>query len=188
MESVAFSDMLCKEEGFIPPIRGLWVFLSPYKNSMTLPDDNYVKIAFRFYSGIFDQEIVETMWATVVDREKGHYKLDSIPFYAPLIASDDIVYAVYDDDEQMLAYRKTESPSGNSTVQVMLLDKSPDMHVIRDMFAKLGCVSEKVNEAYFVMEIPAAVDYQPIKLKLDEMEAKEIIGYAEPCLSAAHKR
>jgi hypothetical protein len=154
---------------------------------MPTQEDNYVKILFRFHSDIFDEEMVETMWATIVDKDKGLYKLDNIPFYAPLVASDDIVFAEFDKQEQMLTYRKTENYSGNSTVQVVLMDKTQDINSIRDVFEKLGCVSEKVNEGYFSMEIPVTVDYKPVKLKLDEMELKEIIGYAEPCLSDDHK-
>ena len=46
------------------------------------------------------------MWADTVDRDKGVYNLDSIPFYAP-VASDDVVLAEYDEAEQQLTYRKT---------------------------------------------------------------------------------
>jgi hypothetical protein len=42
--------------------------------------DNYVKILFRFYSDVLEEETVETMWAVIMDQEKGLYKLDSIPF------------------------------------------------------------------------------------------------------------
>ena len=63
---------------------------------MTPQEDNYVKILFRFHSDVLDEETVETMWATIVDKNKGLYKLDSIPFYAPLVASDDIVFAEFD--------------------------------------------------------------------------------------------
>ena len=41
------------------------------------------------------------MWAAIVDKEKGLYKIDSIPFYAS-IASDDIVFAEYEETENML--------------------------------------------------------------------------------------
>lgn len=47
------------------------------------------------------------MWAIIVDEEKGLYKLDSIPFYAPDIASNDIIFAAFDNDEKMLIYRET---------------------------------------------------------------------------------
>jgi hypothetical protein len=128
------------------------------------------------------------MWATIVDKDKGLYKLDSIPFYAPLVASDDIVFTEFDEQERMLTYRKTVEYSGNSTVQVVLMDKSEDINQIRDTFKELGCVSEKVNEGYFSMEIPSTVDYKNIKKKLDELETQETIGYAEPYLADGHRQ
>jgi hypothetical protein len=155
---------------------------------MTTQKDNYVKILFRFHSAVLEAETVETMWATIVDKDMGLYKLDSIPFYAPLIASGDIVFAEFDEQEQMLTYRKTVEYSGNSTVQVVLMDKSKDINTIRDLFQELGCVSEKVTEGYFSMEIPASVNYKQIKQRLVEMEAQEIIGYAEPCLVDGHRQ
>ncbi|MBN8788663.1 MAG: DUF4265 domain-containing protein [Terrimonas sp.] len=151
-----------------------------------MQDDN-VKILFQFHSDIFDEEMVETMWATTVDRNKGLYKLDNIPFYAPLVASDDIIFAEFDEQQQMLTYRKTVEFSGNSTIQVVLMDKSKDINTIRKTFEELGCVSEKVNDGYFSMEIPALIDYKFIKQKLDDLEQNEIIGYAEPCLADQHR-
>ena len=148
--------------------------------------DDYVKILFRFYSNILELHTVETMWAKVVDAGKGLFKIDSIPFYAPLVASDDIVFAEYDDYEQMLTYRKTVESSGNSTVQVVLIDKTKDINSIRESFETLGCISEKFNDDYFSMEIPADNNYQPIKQQLTVLEDKGTISYAEPCLSEKH--
>jgi uncharacterized protein DUF4265 len=154
---------------------------------MTKANDDYTKILFRFYSDILEQQTVETMWATIVDATKGFYKLDSIPFYAPLIASDDIVFAEYDDTEQMLTYRETIQYSGNSIVRVILMDRTKNINDVRDIFKDFGCVSEKINDAYFVMEILADKDYEPIKQKLKELEDQNIIGYSEPCLSDKHQ-
>lgn len=154
---------------------------------MTSQDTNYVKIKFRFYSDIFEEEMVETLWASIVNEGKGLYRLDSIPFYAPLVASEDIVFAEFDDQEQMLIYRKTVIDSGNSTVQVMLLDNSKDLDQIRDVFKKLGCVSEKLNDRFFSMLIPSVIDYKNIKMKLDELNTEGTIGYAEPCLADGHR-
>nr|WP_294895575.1 DUF4265 domain-containing protein [uncultured Pedobacter sp.] len=152
---------------------------------MTTQDDNYVKILFRFHSKVLDEETVETMWATIVDKEKGLYKLDNIPFYAPL-SSNDIVFAEYDELEQMLTYRKTVEFSGNSTIQIVLMDKSKDINDIRELFEELGCISEKLNDGYFVMEIPSSIDYKNIKEKLEQLTTDKIIDYAEPCLSDEH--
>lgn len=149
--------------------------------------DNNVKILFRFYSDVLDQWTVETMWAEIVDTEKGHYKLDNIPFYAPLVASDDIVRAEYDDSELMLTYRETVRPSGNSNITVVILNKAWEINNVRDLFADLGCVSERANDAYFAMEVPSNIDYAPIKRKLEQLEKDRVISYAEPCLSALHR-
>ena len=65
---------------------------------MTTLDDKFVKILCRFYSNVLDEWTVETMWAETIDKDKGLYKIDNIPFYAS-IASDDTVFAEYDDTE-----------------------------------------------------------------------------------------
>lgn len=154
---------------------------------MTQTRDNHVKILFRYHSSVLDEWTVETMWAEIVDAEKGLYKLDNIPFYGPLVATDDIIFAEYDDDEERLTYRKTIENSGNSIVTVVIMDKATDVNNVRDIFKDLGCLSEKVNDAFFSMEVLAENNYLPIKQKLTELEDKGIIGYAEPCLSNIHR-
>jgi hypothetical protein len=147
-----------------------------------------LKILFKYYSNILDEWKVENMWAQVVDRDKGFYKIDNIPFYGPLVASDDIVFAEYDEDEQALTYRKTIEPSGNSVVAVVVMDKTVEINTIRDLFSNdYGSLSERANDEYFVMEIKADDDYQPIKAKLEELKTKGTIDYSEPCLSNVHK-
>ncbi|MCA6438508.1 MAG: DUF4265 domain-containing protein [Sediminibacterium sp.] len=152
---------------------------------MTEKNDNLVKIAFSFHSNVLDRWTVETMWASPVDIQKGLYKLENIPFYAP-VASEDIVFAEYDNTEERLVYRETVEYSGNSTVQVIVMEKSIDANSIRNNLELLGCPSEKCNDSYFVVEIPASVDYRPVKEKLKELQDNGIIDYAEPSLSAHH--
>jgi hypothetical protein len=154
---------------------------------MTETNDNSVKILFRYYSSVLDEWTVETMWADVVDADKGLYKLDSIPFYGPLVASDDIIFAEYDEDEGRLTYRETIENSGNSIVTVVIMDRTYDINTIRDIFKDMGCLSERVNDAYFSMEVLVDKNYKPIKQKLTELEDEGIIGYAEPCLSDNHR-
>jgi hypothetical protein len=144
-----------------------------------------VKILFRFYSNVLEQWTVETMWAETMDVDKGLYKLDNIPFYAA-IACGNIVLAEYDEDEQMLTYRETVESSGNSTIQVVIMNKNVVANDIRDMFDALGCESEKFKEGYFVINVPANVNYAPVKEKLSHLRAEGIIDYAEPCLSEKH--
>ena len=127
------------------------------------------------------------MWAEIIDSEKGLYKLDSIPFYGPLVASNDIIFAEFDADEETLTYKRTIENSGNSIVTVVIMDKITDINYVRDTFKSLGCLSERVNDAFFSMEVLADKNYLPIKQKLTELESKGIIGYAEPCLSNIHR-
>jgi|SRR5205809_985563 len=150
-------------------------------------EDKHVKILFRYHSSVLDEWTVETMWAETIDAEKGLYKLDSIPFYGPLVASDDIIFAEYDDDEQRLTYRRTVEHSGNSIVTVVVMDTAYDINKIREIFKDLGCLSERVNDGYFSMEILFDNNYGSIKRKLSELEDKGVIGYAEPCLSEKHR-
>jgi hypothetical protein len=151
-----------------------------------IQQDNSVKILFRYYSNVLEQETVETMWATIVDKDKGLYKLDNIPFYGPVVASDDIVFAEYDETEKMLTYHWTVEHSGNSIIQVVLMDKSKDINNFRKIFEDLDCRSERVNDGYFATEVLFDKDYRPIKQKLKELEDEGTICYAEPCLSEKH--
>jgi hypothetical protein len=149
-------------------------------------DENYVKILFHFYSNTLEEDTVETMWAEVIDPEAGIYELNSIPFYAPDLASGDLISAVYDDQEKMLVYNETISYSGNSTIQVVIFDKSIATNDIREIFQNLGCVTEKFKEGYFVLDVPADLDYTPVRSKLIELSEQGILDYAEPCLAAKH--
>jgi hypothetical protein len=150
--------------------------------------NDHVKIVFRYYSSVLEKWTVETMWAIIVDAAKGLYKLDSIPFYGPLVASDDIVFAEFDVDEQMLTYRRTVEYSGNSIVLVVMMDKARDINDIRAIFNEFGCISERVNEGYFSMEIPFDKDYTSIKRKLIDLENEGVIDYSEPSLSDKHRK
>ena len=145
------------------------------------------KIIFRFDSALFGKEMSETLWALEVDAAKGLYKIDSIPYYVPLIATEDIVRATYNPMEEGLLYQETVTPSGNSTVQVIRQSGETPLLDLRRQFAELGCISVEVNEDFFVLEIPANVNYAVVKDKLDELEQQEEIEYAEPSLSDIHR-
>jgi len=152
-----------------------------------MPTDNLIKILFRFHSDILDKETVETMWATVVNAEFGYYRLENIPFYISNAASGDVVWAEYNPKEDMLTYRKTVKYSGKSTLRIILMDNGHDVNSIKSIFEEMGCQSESLSKKYFVMEVPADVDYSQVKEKLDELQKDNIIGYAESFLSDNHQ-
>ena len=51
----------------------------------------------------------------------------------------------------------------------------------------MGCLSEGLNENYFVVEIKKNVDYYLVKCFLEEYSSLEILDFAEPCLSEKHR-
>jgi hypothetical protein len=153
----------------------------------SIMEEKKVKILFRFYSELLEQDMVETMWADIVNANLGHYKLDSIPFYVPFIATDDIVHAEYDDAEEMLLYKETVEASGNSTLWVVITNEKANADDIRETFYQLNCLSDAMSEHFFTMEVKADTNYLVIKDKLNELKAEGMIEYMEGCLSVNHQ-
>lgn len=149
--------------------------------------ETHKKILFRYYSDLLEDTVVETMWGEIIDLEKGYFKLDNIPFFGPLIATDDIFFAEFDEDEQTLVYRETIEISGNSIVQVVILEKGFDNEIIREKLKEVNCESEGMNETLFAVEITREVDYFVVKSILNEYVELSVIDFAEPCLSEKHR-
>ncbi len=149
--------------------------------------ETHTKVLFRYYSDLLEETVVETMWAEIIDLEKGYFKLDNIPFFGPLIATDDIFLAEYDKDEERLVYKKTIESFGNSILQVVILEKGFNKEIIREKLKSINCLSESLNETLFAVEILKEVDYSIVKNLLSEYEATSIIEFAEPCLSEKHR-
>jgi hypothetical protein len=148
--------------------------------------ETHTKILFRYHSDVLNEEVVETMWSEIIDSEKGIYKLDNIPFYGPLIATDDIFYAKYDKKEETITYKETIEISGNSIIQVVILKDNYDKEIIREKLKEMNCLSEGLNEKFFAVEIKKDVDYLAVKHFLNEFSELEILDFAEPCLSKKH--
>jgi hypothetical protein len=150
-------------------------------------EESKVRILFRFYSEVLEEDMEETIWADIVNANLGHYRLDSIPFYVPFIATDDIVNAEYDDVEEMLLYKETVSPSGNSTLWIVIIDDKANTDEIRDAFYEMDCLSDALSYHFFTMEVKAKTNYHIIKNKLNELKAEGMIDYMEGCLSVNHQ-
>lgn len=149
--------------------------------------DNHVKIHHLFYSDTLEEDIVEKMWAILIDKDKGLYKLDSIPFYAKSLAIGDIIQAEYDSQEKALVLEDLVEFSGHYTVQVVIMNKTTATDSIRAIFHAIGCSTEKQMDRCFAIDIPRDIDYKEIKEKLMELERQEIISYGEACISEQHK-
>ena len=150
-------------------------------------EEKKVRILFRFHSEILEEDMEETIWADIANENLGHYKLDSIPFYVPYVATDDVVYAEYDDSEEMLVYQETVEASGNSTIWVVMTREDADIDEIRESFQDLDCLSDAISNHFFTMEVKAETNYLIIKNKLNELKAEGLIDYTEGCLSVNHQ-
>ncbi|WP_316632645.1 DUF4265 domain-containing protein [uncultured Flavobacterium sp.] len=150
-------------------------------------EDTHKKILFKYYSTYLEEIISETMWAEIIDLEKGYFKLDNIPFFGPLIATDDIFRAEYDETEKCFIHRETIESSGNSIVQILVLEDGFDAAIIKDKLKAINCVSESLNDTFLAVEITKQEDYSIVKMLLDEYESLSVIEFAEPCLSDKHR-
>ncbi|GLB51179.1 hypothetical protein NBRC110019_02180 [Neptunitalea chrysea] len=155
---------------------------------MSKPEIKKVKVLFKYHSSILDKDVVETMWADIVDAKKSVFKLDNIPFYGPPIAREDIFIAEYNGLEKKLVYHRTIESSGNSIVLVVVLKEGLNKELIRNTFHDLNCESEGVGANYFSMEVKKDTNYATIKDILEKLEKGKVISYAEPCLSTKHKK
>lgn len=152
-----------------------------------MQQETHKKILFKYYSTYLEEIVSETMWAEIIDEEKGLYKLDNIPFFGPLIATDDIFRAEYDETEKCLIHKETIENSGNSIIQILILEEGFDKEIIKEKLKTLNCISESLNDTFLAAEITKETDYSLVKSVLNEYESNSIIEFAEPCLSDKHR-
>ena len=131
--------------------------------------------------------MVETLWAEIIDEESGRYRIDSVPFYIPFIATDDIVAAEYDSDSEALVFVEKIQSSGNSIVWVVITSNVIKMDMIRQILFEMDCESEAFDERYFSMEIKAATNYLKVRNKLLELKQEGLIDFQEAYISEAHQ-
>jgi hypothetical protein len=151
-----------------------------------MPSFNSEKILVRYFSNVLDEIVVETLWAEIIDAEKGLYKIDNIPFYGPEFSSDDIVFAEFDEYEERITFRNVVEYSGNSTIQVIVIDENLNIEGLRNEFKRLGSKTEGTGSNYFVMEVLFDKSYSPIYKKLNELESAGKISFAEANISQKH--
>ena len=150
-------------------------------------ENMHTKILFSFFSPILKKEMVETLWAKKLNEEEGLFKIDSIPFYLHGLATDDIVYAEFDEQESMLRYGRTVRPSGNSIVWVTITDKKCSIQYLRSQLSKCGCSSEALGDKYFSIEVVASAKYSAIRDYLMQLKSVGLIDFKEACISSKHK-
>lgn len=140
----------------------------------------YVKILFPHDA--FGHNSYESMWAYI---DNGRYKIDNIPFYVKNFSWGDIV-TVQEIEGELYIHQLVEE-SGHSTVSV-LLPTAMMVDKVRAWFKRMGCDTELSNMKNLIaVDIPASIDYTPIKHKLEEGQQLEQWEYQEACISHKHR-
>ncbi len=122
---------------------------------------------------------VESVWATLVDREKAIYRVANIPFFAWGISFDDLVRVKEVEGERW--FREVVEWSGHSTVRVLLYEAS---EARRDaLFARLkalGCGYEGSHLPQLVaVNVPPGVYGPSLQAFLDSLPNDKIGEYEE---------
>ena len=124
----------------------------------------------------------ESIWC-IQDGE--NYVIDNIPFVAKRISLGDTIKAEFDDEDKAYYFDDFVSVSGNTTIRIYFKDEGA-IERVRDDLKRLGCESEVFLERKLLaVNIPANVNYGPVKEFLDKGEKENQWTYEESCL--AHK-
>lgn len=140
------------------------------------------KIIFRFWNDILDEDYTERVWAEPVNEKEGHYRIDNIPFFVTSYSDGDIVKVEKEAEE--LIVKELVEPSGNTTVNIIFFENANKNETL-DKLVAYGCEyegMEKVITGYYTLNVPEAVDYQPIYKLLHELELAEQLSFREACL------
>lgn len=148
--------------------------------------EQYEQIAIQYHSEVLEKETEEILWGILVDQDKQLFQIDNIPFYGPELSCEDIVHAVYDEKEKRYQLVHLEQPSGNSTIQVMVLKEKYNRDDLYNEILYAQTEIELVDDYYFVINVPAPTDYKNVYAILAALEEEQTISFAEPNLSPKH--
>ena len=142
--------------------------------------ENYTEVLFKYHSKILDLSVEELLWSEQI--EKNLYKLVSIPFYGPEIATGDVFCATRAADNPQPIFQKVVERSGNSILQIMP-DDTQIYHQVTEHLHSMKCQSEKVDESLFCLMVPSFCSIYEV---ISYLETENKLEYAEAWLSKKH--
>ena len=148
--------------------------------------EQYEQIAIQYHSEVLEKETEEILWGIVIDASKNLFQVDNIPFYGPELSCEDIIYATYNEQEKRYKLEYIETPSGNSTLQVMVLKEKYNREDLYNEILYAQTEIELVDDYYFVINVPVKTDYKNVYAILAALEEEQVISFAEPNLSPKH--
>ena len=139
----------------------------------------------------FDLEIEEDGWppigveilnGTILSKNK--MRVENTPFFIWEIAAGDIVQVAPREKENEFSFQGLEETSGNTSISIIVRNHSLIDNIRKKMESfKCYCEFGEIGHTKMLaLSIPREVDYSPIRLELDALEARGDISYAELCI------
>lgn len=140
----------------------------------------------------FDLEIEEDGWPPIsteilqaLPLGDGKAQIDNTPFFVPSIALGDVVKVYKPIGAKHFRYDELIEEGGNYALSIILRDHHSKDTIIK-LLSQAECYFEYgefgITKMYGV-SVNGEKAFHQIKVQLDELEARNIISYAELCIA-----
>ena len=147
-------------------------------------ENRYIRI--HYYDDINEKNDVEEILCEKVSDNT--YRLIEIPLWAYSLAYGDIISVSSDGYKDWLSFDDFCEFSENSTIQMVATIENGIGQVLPQIIKIVGENNIRHNSSsYIAINIPAKMDYIPLRNLLMEMEQKNIISFKEASLSPQHR-
>ena len=145
--------------------------------------ENLIRV---YYNNVDNEPAVESIVCEKVGSNT--YKLIEIPLWSYSLSLGDTISVSDDPLGNGLSFEAFSEFSGNSTVQIVELIKGGIFQIVPKLEEIVGKDNIRFNSSsYIAVNIPAEIDYMPLRLFLKEYESKEIISFTEARLGKNHE-
>ena len=139
-----------------------------------------------YYNDLDEKPAVEEVLCEKVSNNT--YRLIEIPLWAYSLALSDEIIVSKDSYRDWLAFENFGKLSGNSTLQIVELTKGGILQILPTIKQTVGEDNIRTHtSSYIAVNVPAEIDYMPLRLFLKEYESKEIISFREAALGKNHE-
>ena len=111
----------------------------------------------------------------------GLFRIENAPFFAANISYNDVVKASPTDVSGQYDFEEVVEQSQFTALSIIIMDESMDSFLM-DLFRGLRCVIEYGEFGVYrvlAVAIPGTIDYGTVREKLQALEDRELISFAE---------
>lgn len=121
----------------------------------------------------------ELFSAIIINKKKGIYQLENVPYKLTHVFKSDIIYAELDEKSNYLVYKYTILASGNSSIQACIINPLLEIEGIGTKIRSIGNYFVQINEFEFLLNMDPKFEYnnELILKYLDELVLLGIINY-----------